>query len=103
MITQGYQSKAQPAGDVEPETETDDELEADAAEASADLDAQDLALLKRFTAMLPELVGLADVCAQVDDRTRAKARLAVQQITERVQRIARRDLPADPPGLVPVK
>lgn len=59
---------------------------------------EDDELIPRLVRALPELRELAAESSPVDCRTRARARIAVQAIADRIQRAASRDLDRPQPA-----
>lgn len=79
---------------MDDETTPDVEDLADAAQASADLDRQDLGLVRLLPALLNELRSL-ELESGACDRVRHARDMAQVALYERIGRLARRDLPID--------
>ena len=78
--------------EITPEMTARSELN-DVLEACADLDRQDILLLKALPALVTELRFVTEEPA--DPRAQHAARCALLAVCERVGRICRRDLPVD--------
>ena len=87
-----FEDAAESPDEITPELTARSELN-DVLEACADLDRQDLLLLKALTGLLPELRELASGPWEL--RETVAAWKAIVAVCERVGRICRRDVPVD--------
>jgi len=79
---------------TKPEPSPESVAEADASyQASADLDRQDLLLLKQAPSLIEQLRGLAGPDEAISQRVRFGAEQSLIALSERIGRACRRDLP----------